>query len=246
MVAEENDFINKYVKLSHETKSMSWNEETGQWAVEVEDLKAGRTFTDHCDFVINCTGVLNKWKYPNIEGLRDFKGTLLHSAQWNQGVDLEGKRVALIGAGSSAVQILPNIYNSVDQVYTWVRSKIWITAGFAQKFAGKDGANFEYNEDQLKLFEKPSEYKAYCKMIEGELNQRFSFIINGGKPQREAVDFSINEMKTKLKDKPEILEKIQPTDFFVGCEYLSIIVSAGRIFQEHARRVQLITSLKSY
>lgn len=217
MVADENDFVNKYVKLAHDVKSLSWDSENGQWTVEVKDLKSGRDFTDHADFIINCTGVLNKWKWPNIEGLHDFRGTLLHSAQWNQGVDLKGKRVALLGAGSSGVQILPNIYDSVEKVYTWVRSNIWITAGFAQKFAGKDGANFEYSEEQKKLFDNPDEYKAYCKMIEGELNQRFKFIINGSKAQKDAVDFSINDMKTKMKNKPELMEKIMPTDFFVGC-----------------------------
>lgn len=217
MVAEENDFIRKYVKLSHEVSSMSWDEETGQWTLAVTDLKSGRQFSDHCDYVINATGVLNKWKWPDIEGLNSFKGTLLHSAQWNQAVDLKGKRVALVGAGSSAVQILPNIYDDVEKVYTWVRSKIWITAGFAQKFAGEDGANFSYTEEQQKLFEDSDQYKAYCKMIEGELNQRFSFIINGSRPQRDAVDFSINEMKTKLSNKPELLEKVMPDNFFVGC-----------------------------
>lgn len=218
MVADENDFVNKYVKLAHEVKSASWDTETGQWTVEIEDLKAGRTFKDSCDFIINCTGVLNKWKWPaGIDGLHDFKGQLLHSAQWNQAVDLKGKRVALVGAGSSAVQILPNIYDDVEKVYTWVRSKIWITAGFAQKFAGKDGANFEYNEEQMKMFDRPDEYKAYCKMIEGELNQRFTFIINGSKAQREAVDFSMKEMKQKLNGREDLINKLQPDDFFVGC-----------------------------
>lgn len=217
MVAEENDFINKYIKLAHEVKSLSWDGETGQWTAQVKDLKSDREFTDHADFILNCTGVLNKWKWPNIEGLHDFKGNLLHSAQWNQSVDLKGKKVALLGAGSSGVQILPSIYDQVERVYTWVRSKIWITAGFAQSFAGKEGANFVYNEEQQKLFENPDEYKAYCKMIEGELNQRFKFIINGSKAQKDAVDFSVNEMKGKMQNKPELIEKVMPEDFFVGC-----------------------------
>ena len=152
---------------------------------------------------------MNKWKWPNIPGLHDFKGDLLHSAQWNQNVSLEGKRVALIGAGSSAVQILPNIYPSAAKIYHWVRNKIWITAGFAQAFAGPNGSNFKYNEEQLDLFRNhPDAYLTYCKMIEGELNQRFSFIVNGSQAQKDARAYSENEMKTLLKDRPDLVKNI--------------------------------------
>ncbi|KAL6248051.1 hypothetical protein RBB50_005399 [Rhinocladiella similis] len=217
MVEQENNFIEKYVKLQHRIISLSWDDGIGQWTVRVQDLASGREFEDHADFVVDGGGVLNKWKWPDIPGLQDFKGTLLHSAQYDERTDLTGKRVALIGAGSSAVQILPNIYDKVEKVYTWVRTKIWITAGFAQNFAGKDGANFVYNEEQRKMFENEDEYLAYRKMIEGELNQRFGFIINGTSAQKAAREFSENEMKAKLKDRPELLEKIMPDDFFVGC-----------------------------
>ena len=218
MVAEENNFIEKYIKLRHKIQKLSWDDETAQWTVTIEDLATGKILEDHCDIVINGGGILNKWKWPTgIEGLHDFKGKLMHSAQYNEGMDLKGKRVALIGAGSSAVQILPNIYNDVSEVYHWIRSKIWITAGFAQAFAGPDGANFSYTEEQQKMFEDSDKYKAYCKMIEGELNQRFSFIINGSSEQKAAREFSENEMKTLLADRPELLEAIMPTDFFVAC-----------------------------
>lgn len=60
--------------------------------------------------------------------------------------------MALIGAGSSAVQILPEIYDQVAKVYTWVRTPIWIAAAFAQDFAGEDGGNFIYYEDQHEMF----------------------------------------------------------------------------------------------
>lgn len=162
-------------------------------------------------------GVLNKWKWPNIDGLWNFKGEVLHSAVWNKTTDLKGKRVALIGAGSSGVQILPNIYDQVSHVYHWIRSRIWITAGFAQAFAGEDGANFTYSDEQRRLFDDPDAYLSYCKMIEGELNQRFRFIVNGSKEQLEAREYSENEMRRNLKNNPELLEHVMPTDFFVGC-----------------------------
>lgn len=217
-VAEHYDFINTYVKLRHEVTALSWSNDNGQWKISVKDNNSGREFEDHVDVIINGSGILNKWKWPNIPGLNDFKGTLLHSAQWNKNTDLKGKTVALIGAGSSGVQILPNIYPDVKRVYHWVRNKIWITAGFAQAFAGPNGANFKYSDEQFETLKNdPDAHLAYSKMIEGELNQRFQFIINGSKAQEDARVFSENEMKTLLGDHPDLLENIMPTDFFVGC-----------------------------
>jgi cation diffusion facilitator CzcD-associated flavoprotein CzcO len=67
----------------------------------------------------------------------------MHSANWDQEYDFKGKRLAVIGAGSSGVQIVASLYDEVDHLYTWVRSPTWITAGFAQDFAADDGKNFE-------------------------------------------------------------------------------------------------------
>ena len=197
---------------------VAWSDDdTPGWTMKIKNLENEAEFDDHVDFIIDGGGILNRWKWPNIPGLNDFQGVLLHSANWSHNTDLSGKRVALIGAGSSGVQILPNIYDKVSKVYTWVRNRIWITAGFAQAFAGKDGANFIYNDDQRELFEDEDAYLYYRKMIEGELNQRFSFIINGSAAQKAAREYSENEMRTLLKDRPELLEKIMPTDFDVGC-----------------------------
>ena len=86
---------------------------------------------------------LSKWDWPKIEGLHSFKGKLMHSAAYEEGYSLDGKRVAVVGIGSSGVQIIATIAESVEKLYCWIRSPTWITAGFAQKFAGPDGGNFE-------------------------------------------------------------------------------------------------------
>lgn len=84
----------------------------------------------------------SKWKWPDLEGLHSFGGKLMHSARYDEGYSLEGKRVAVLGVGSSGVQIIANIAQSVEKLYTWIRSPTWITAGFAQRFAGPGGENF--------------------------------------------------------------------------------------------------------
>lgn len=83
------------------------------------------------------------WKWPDIPGLHSFKGDIFHSASYQEDYDLKDKRVAVIGSGSSGVQVCASIYPEVSQLYTWVRSPTWITAAFGQQFAGKDGRNFD-------------------------------------------------------------------------------------------------------
>jgi cation diffusion facilitator CzcD-associated flavoprotein CzcO len=67
----------------------------------------------------------------------------MHTARWKSDVDLSGKRVAVIGSGSSGAQVIPQLQPVVEKLYTWIRSPIWITPGFASKYAGVDGGNFE-------------------------------------------------------------------------------------------------------
>lgn len=83
------------------------------------------------------------WKWPEIPGIETFEGDLFHTARYKEGYDLKGKRVAVIGAGSSGVQVVASIYNDVERLYTWVRSPTWITAAFGQQFATKEGRNFD-------------------------------------------------------------------------------------------------------
>lgn len=75
--------------------------------------------------------------------MHDFKGKLFHTARYDTTYDLKGKRVAVIGSGSSGVQTVASIYKDVDKLYHWIRTPTWITAGFAQKYAGKNGKNFD-------------------------------------------------------------------------------------------------------
>ena len=94
----------------------------------------------------------SNWKWPDIEGLHDFEGTLCHTARYQTDTELKGKKVAVIGVGSSGIQVTANIVSEVGQLYTWIRSPTWITAGFAQSHAGPNGANFECKSEPSAAF----------------------------------------------------------------------------------------------
>lgn len=100
--------VDAHMQFSHEVISAIWMEELGKWRLIVKKPD-GETFVDDCDVFINAGGVLNAWAYPKIEGLGSFQGKLLHSARWDETYDFVGKKVAVIGIGSSGVQIVPQV-----------------------------------------------------------------------------------------------------------------------------------------
>jgi cation diffusion facilitator CzcD-associated flavoprotein CzcO len=76
-------------------------------------------------FVVGATGVFTHPKPPDIRGLDDFAGTVMHTARWDHGEDLRGKRVAVIGTGASAVQVIPSIAPEVEHLTVFQRTPIW-------------------------------------------------------------------------------------------------------------------------
>lgn len=76
-------------------------------------------------FVIGASGVLTVPKLPDIDGVDSFDGITMHTARWDHSQDLTGKRVAIIGTGASAVQIIPEIAPIVSQLTVFQRTPIW-------------------------------------------------------------------------------------------------------------------------
>ena len=134
--------------------------------------------------------------------MHSFKGDLFHTAAYPEGFDLKDKRVAVIGSGSSGIQLAASIHNEVSHLYTWVRSPIWITSAFAQRFSGKDGQNFDCTlpsaiaghliivadtPEQKSDFDFDREkYHRYKKCVEHELNQRFKLALRNTAESDEA------------------------------------------------------------
>lgn len=112
--------LEPFIILNTKVVGASWDEIEGKWHVELEQ-KDGSKFTDTCNILISGSGVLTKWKWPDISGLHEFKGALAHSANWPQGLDWTNKRVAVIGTESSSIQMLPRIAETAEHltVFMW-------------------------------------------------------------------------------------------------------------------------------
>lgn len=119
-VADEFD-ITRHIRFDTEVASAQFHDATGRWTVTVQS-GAVQTF----DVVIMATGQLSRPKMPSVEGLDSFAGESFHSAQWRDDVDLSGKRVAVVGSGASAVQLVPAIADEVAELTVVQRSPNWV------------------------------------------------------------------------------------------------------------------------
>lgn len=215
-VAEDHSLY-RFVKLRHQVVHAGWHESEGTWKLRIKDLATDSIFEDWCHFMISGSGILNNWKWPDIPGLHSFEGQLLHTAAWDPSADWRDKTVAVLGCGSSGVQLVPAAQKTAKQVITFIRTPTWITAGFAQSKAGPNGANFEFSDERKQQFrDDPETYLQYRKEVEGELNQRFKFVIKDSPEQREALRYSTEEMKYKLDQDERLIKHLVPT-FNVGC-----------------------------
>jgi cation diffusion facilitator CzcD-associated flavoprotein CzcO len=107
------------VRTGTEVTSASWDEEAGRWVLETS---AGR---HEAEVLVTACGQLSIPKVPSIEGLDSFAGPAFHTARWRHDVDLAGKRVAVVGTGCSAIQVVPEIQPIVRQVDVYQRSAGW-------------------------------------------------------------------------------------------------------------------------
>ncbi len=112
--------VRRRTRLNTRVVAAVFDDEGDLWRLTTD---AGETVTAR--HVIGATGVLTQPKPPEIEGIGDFAGTVMHTARWDHGVDLAGKRVAIIGTGASAVQVIPSIARDVTELTVFQRTPIW-------------------------------------------------------------------------------------------------------------------------
>jgi 4-hydroxyacetophenone monooxygenase len=122
-IAQRHEILDS-IRFGCEVESADFDVASSTWNVVTRD-RAGETHTYRANVVISSVGQLNRPKYPAITGLDTFPGPVFHSAEWRHDVDLAGKRVAVLGTGASAMQIVPAIAGIPAELVVFQRSPQW-------------------------------------------------------------------------------------------------------------------------
>ena len=112
--------VRPHVRCGHEVTSARWDDELGRW--EIETSRGALT----ADVMIAGPGGLSDPSIPTIPGHETFAGKAFHSARWDHGHDLKGRRVAVVGTGASTIQIVPQIQAEVAELKLFQRTAPWV------------------------------------------------------------------------------------------------------------------------
>ncbi|MCH9731712.1 MAG: NAD(P)/FAD-dependent oxidoreductase [Actinomycetia bacterium] len=119
-VADKYD-LRRFMRFNTTVEGARWDEDAQLWLVA---LAGGETLRSQ--FLILATGYLCQPKTPDIPGIDSFAGKILHAQQWDDSYALQGKRAAIIGTGSTGVQLIPKLAEDVSELTVYQRTPIWV------------------------------------------------------------------------------------------------------------------------
>ncbi|KAK4934628.1 hypothetical protein LTR10_024159 [Elasticomyces elasticus] len=216
--------IYRLCKFERAVKSAKWLERVCKWEVTVENVRNGQTEVDHCDVLMMGMGLLNKWNWPKIPGFEDFQGQKIHTAKWDSSIELKDKEVALIGAGSTGIQVLPALQPIVKRLDHYMKGKNWISpvgiGGDELARRKATSGNFKHSQEELDRFKNPQEYLKFRHKIENDIMQAPLAAFYGTEEQKQFHVMSKKFMEDKLVGRPDILNALMP-DWSPGCRRLT-------------------------
>lgn len=201
------------IRFRTEVVSATWSEEDLRWTVVVRTAD-GREDALQADAVISAVGQLNRPNYPDIPGRDTFAGPAFHSARWDHGVDLTGRRVAVIGTGASAMQFIPEIAGDVDELLVFQRTPAWMVPTPEYHDEVPEGRTWLYNH-----LPSYSEFHRFCifwRMGDGTIptvtvDPTWTQPGSIG-PMNEMIrQLLLGHIQSEFGDRPDLLEQVTPT-----------------------------------
>lgn len=230
-VADKDDLW-PHIQLDTEIVSADWQEDSGLW--QLTDA-SGKTYT--CKYFVSAMGMISEPVIPNIKGRDRFKGPCFHSARWPEGLEYAGKRVGIIGAGATAVQMLPEIAKTAAEVTLFQRTPNFVMPAVQKPMTDEWAQEIKDNYDEIiakcrnhvfgMAFDSPvgrnladtppDEVQRIFEEHWPRGSFRFVFetfddLLTNPDSNKAAADFIAGKIKEKVKD-PEVAELLTPKGY---------------------------------
>lgn len=211
--------IYPHIRFRTSVKGSVFDEQNHCWRIEVE---GGDVITAR--HLVSATGGLISPKMPDIDGIDDFKGKIIHTGHWDESVELKGKRVAVIGTGATAVQLLPEIAPLVKRLDVYQRTPIWLLKKPDRELPGWLKSAFRLLPAAQRAVRAGTDVVSESLMVISAIYyKQVPWLV------RRCEDAGVRNMKEQLPDRPDLWEKLTPKYGF-GCKRPSFSNEYFRIF----------------
>jgi cation diffusion facilitator CzcD-associated flavoprotein CzcO len=195
--------ITPHLRFGTEVTKATFDAEAGRWTL-ITDGGERREF----DLLVTACGQLTRPAIPRVEGIEDFEGPAFHSAEWDHDLDLEGKRVAIVGTGASAIQFVPEVAKIAGSTTIYQRSAPWILPK----------SDRLYPEWERRLFKRFPLRVAASRLGNFAFFEMGTYGFTGHNavlaPFRRVADW---ERSRRLGNDADLLAKATP-DYTIGCK----------------------------
>ncbi|MFK8020607.1 MAG: flavin-containing monooxygenase [Pseudomonadales bacterium] len=153
-IAKKHELLSK-IQFNTEIESLKWSEKSSEWTLKYN--KDGATQHAVASTIVSAVGQLNRPKIPNVRGRDSFAGDQMHTAQWDDAVSLDNKRVVVVGAGATAFQMVPELAKAAKNVTVFQRTPQWMISN--------PGYHNEVSEEHNWCFDNIPGYARWYRFI---------------------------------------------------------------------------------
>ncbi|PNP38823.1 hypothetical protein TGAMA5MH_09046 [Trichoderma gamsii] len=221
--------LRPYIQFNCECLGATWSNERQLWDVTFLNLRTKEKLVESANVLLSAVGGFSQPRIVEFPGMEKFKGRVFHTAEWDHSYDYTGKKMAVIGNGCSAAQVVPNVAPRVAKLTQYARSAQWYHARPNHKFTRFEKACFNYvpllqRYHRLKLFMSTDNLASVYGSSEKQIRQR--------------VDIERKAMKYIRSQCPEKYHSFIVPDFPLGCKRR--IFDPGYLKSLHNEHVDLL------
>ncbi len=212
-----------YLRLNSRFQEAVWNDSESVW-----HTSAGDGMRIRARVLVSGMGALHVPHYPELPGLEHFSGPAFHSSAWDYGVNLDGKNVAVVGTGASAIQFVPQIAPRVGKLYLFQRTPPWIVPRL----------DFAISEKWKQRFRRvPLTRWAFRQYIFWRQEFRVLGFLGNESIRKKAEEIALRHMARRIKD-PKLRAALTP-EYQLGCK--RVLVSDDYYPALNRSNVELVT-----
>lgn len=204
--------LRKRATFNTQVTHAQWDDASSQWIVEIDNQQSGKE-TLSANVLLSASGLFSTPKLPDIKGIDKYKGKMFHTTAWDHDYDYKGKRVALIGTGSTGSQLLPRVAPETHNMTVFQRTPNWVAPVPAYREQIIDERKW-----LLKNMPAYSNWNRYTFISSSMRNETFLKLDRQWQAQGGHInqkndmlrEMLINMIHHKMADKPELIDDLIP------------------------------------